>query len=59
MKVSRRFGGIYPLNLQGRRVSQVRNQQEKVCASSLLHAGLLLGLLLTLKMEAMLLRNIG
>jgi hypothetical protein len=28
MKVDRRFGGIYSLHLQGRRVSQVRNHHD-------------------------------
>jgi hypothetical protein len=36
VKVNRRFGGIYPLHLQDRRVSQARNRHETGIKQSLL-----------------------
>jgi hypothetical protein len=33
LKVNRHFGGIYCLNLQGRRISQARNQHENMLAA--------------------------
>jgi hypothetical protein len=39
LKVNRRFGGTYRLHLQGRRISQTRNQRE---SSPFFHAGILL-----------------
>jgi hypothetical protein len=57
MKVNQRCGGTRCLHLQGRRISQARNQRE---AGSKLHAAFLLGLFFDPKYDGeMLLRNVG
>jgi hypothetical protein len=52
VKVNRHFGGTYCLHLQGRRISQTKNQHQICFAFCLLQANFLLGYSSSLKMKA-------
>jgi hypothetical protein len=51
LNVNRRFWGTFRLNLQGRRISQARNQANSACY--LFQTGFLITLFLDLKLEAL------